>query len=198
MILKEYDLPFHTFMGGWQTDDKVIDDMMNYYDLNKENAIPGHSYDPELKKSSIKKEYKDSKDLYVNCEANYWPITSYLNLLGECTKKYLEKYTAADEHLYAWSIVENFNIQRYPIGGGFKEWHCERPNPSSLNRILVFMTYLNSCDGGTEFKNQDITIPATKGLTLIWPSDWTHIHRGVVSHTSEKTIVTGWFGFREF
>ena len=96
MILKEYDLPFHTFMGGWQTDDKVIDDMMNYYDLNKENAIPGHSYDPELKKSSIKKEYKDSKDLYVNCEANYWPITSYLNLLGECTKKYLEKYWKQD------------------------------------------------------------------------------------------------------
>ena len=48
-----------------------------------------------------------------------------------------------------------------------------------------------------EFKNQGITIPATKGLTLIWPSEWTHTHKGVISHTSEKYIVTGWFGFNE-
>ena len=59
------------------------------------------------------------------------------------------------------------------------------------------MTYLNSCDGGTDFKNQGITIPATKGLTLIWPSEWTHTHKGIISNTSEKYIVTGWFGFKE-
>jgi len=34
-----------------------------------------------------------------------------------------------------------------------------------------------------------------KGLTLIWPADWTHHHRGVVSPTQEKYIITGWFSF---
>jgi hypothetical protein len=31
-----------------------------------------------------------------------------------------------------------------------------------------------------------------KGLTLIWPADWTFTHRGVPSPTQEKIITTGW------
>ena len=58
------------------------------------------------------------------------------------------------------------------------------------------MTYLNNVDnGGTEFLFQKLKIPAKKGLTLIWPSDFTHTHRGVVSKTQEKYIVTGWMNY---
>ena len=58
------------------------------------------------------------------------------------------------------------------------------------------MTYLNDVeDGGTEFKHQDITTPAEKGLTLIWPSGWTHVHRGQISNRKEKYIITGWYAF---
>ena len=36
------------------------------------------------------------------------------------------------------------------------------------------MTYLNDVpDGGTHFKYQELTAPAKKGLTLIWPTDFT-------------------------
>ena len=37
-----------------------------------------------------------------------------------------------------------------------------------------------------------IKTKAKKGLTLIW-LDFTHTHKGVVSKTKEKYIVTGWF-----
>jgi hypothetical protein len=58
------------------------------------------------------------------------------------------------------------------------------------------MTYLNDLDdGGTEFYHQKLTIKAEKGLTLIWPVDWTHLHRGQISYTKEKTITTGWLSF---
>ena len=58
------------------------------------------------------------------------------------------------------------------------------------------MTYLNNVkDGGTEFKYQNITAPAHKGLTLIWPAIWTHTHRGQISQTESKTIITGWFSY---
>ena len=61
-------------------------------------------------------------------------------------------------------------------------------------RSLVFMTYLNDVeDGGTEFLYQNLTIPAKKGLTLIWPAFFTHTHKGQISKTKEKYIVTGWF-----
>ena len=68
--------------------------------------------------------------------------------------------------------------------------------PSAI-RHLAFMTYLNDVqdEGGTEFYYQRLKSPARKGLTLIWPVDWTHLHRGVVSPTEEKYIITGWFSF---
>jgi hypothetical protein len=59
------------------------------------------------------------------------------------------------------------------------------------------MTYLNDVfEGGeTEFYYQNIKVNARKGLTLVWPADWTHTHRGLVSNTQEKYIVTGWLNY---
>ena len=60
------------------------------------------------------------------------------------------------------------------------------------------MTYLNDVTdaGGTEFFHQDTTVTPRKGLTLIWPSDWTFTHRGVPSPTQEKIVTTGWFNYQ--
>jgi hypothetical protein len=83
-------------------------------------------------------------------------------------------------------------------GEGFYEWHCERGGYPASHRVLVYMTYLNDVEnGGTEFKFQKIKIDAKKGLTLIWPSDFTHTHRGIISNEEEKYIITGWFSFIE-
>ena len=43
-------------------------------------------------------------------------------------------------------------------------------------------------------KRTKVETEGKKGLTLIWPADWTHTHRGVISQTKEKTIITGWIG----
>ena len=32
---------------------------------------------------------------------------------------------------------------------------------------------------------------------MIWPTDWKNIHRGIVSETKEKMIITGWYNFDE-
>jgi hypothetical protein len=81
-----------------------------------------------------------------------------------------------------------------------KVWHCENDFKSMLNydRCLVFMTYLNDVeDGGTSFKYQNIDMPAQKGLTVMWPAYWTHMHKGIVSDTKEKYIATGWLNYIE-
>ena len=76
---------------------------------------------------------------------------------------------------------------------------CERTNPCGDvgRRLLVFMTYLNDVeDGGeTEFLYQNLKVKPEKGKTLIWPSEWTHTHRGLTSKSESKFIVTGWFEF---
>jgi len=62
---------------------------------------------------------------------------------------------------------------------------------------LVFMTYLNDVtDGGeTQWLYQEKQIQPKKGLTVLWPTDFTHTHRGVVSPTQPKTIATGWYNY---
>jgi hypothetical protein len=60
------------------------------------------------------------------------------------------------------------------------------------------MLYLNDVDdGGTEFKYQKLILKAKKGNLVIWPAEFTHTHRGVVSKTKEKYIATGWFRMRQ-
>jgi hypothetical protein len=57
------------------------------------------------------------------------------------------------------------------------------------------MVYLNTVnDGGhTEFYYQNHFEDPVQGKLVIWPSDWTHLHRGIVSETETKYILTGWF-----
>ena len=58
-------------------------------------------------------------------------------------------------------------------------------------------TYLNNVKvgGETEFKYQNLKVKPKKGLSLIWPTDFTHVHRGIVAPKEDKWIVTGWFKF---
>jgi hypothetical protein len=95
-----------------------------------------------------------------------------------------------------YGITEGVSIQHYkPPIQGFHSWHCERSHPS--DRHLVFMTYLNDVtdNGETEFLYQKFKVKPKKGLTLIWPVDWTYTHRGIKSPTQDKYIVTGWLSF---
>ena len=59
------------------------------------------------------------------------------------------------------------------------------------------MTYLNDVsDGGeTEFFHQKLKVKPVKGKTVLWPTDFTHLHRGITSPTEDKYIATGWFNF---
>jgi hypothetical protein len=41
------------------------------------------------------------------------------------------------------------------------------------------------------FIYQGVITKPRRGLTVIWPADWTHTHRGIPSPTQEKYIVTG-------
>ena len=93
-------------------------------------------------------------------------------------------------------MTEGFNIQRYlPPEQGFKAFHMERQSILTSKRLFVFMLYLNTVNdkGGTEFKYYNHIEKAEAGKLLIWPPDFTHTHRGVVSPTEKKYIITGWY-----
>jgi prolyl 4-hydroxylase len=125
--------------------------------------------------------------------------TEYMAELERCVNAYKQEYVWCDNEMDRWGVNSDVKIQMYPPGGGYFIWHAERCNALGNigRRFLVFMTYLNDVDDGgeTEFYYQKVKFKPKKGLTLIWPADWTHTHRGIVSNSKTKFIVTGWFEF---
>lgn len=186
-----------SFIGSYLLDDTTIcDDLINYFYLHKEKQCTGQT--TRFGNTYVDKEIKDSIDIgiYFNDESDVWK--RYLQENQNFCTDYAQNFKYADGYA-PWGITGYTNIQYYPPGGGYKEWHTERTSidPDTVTRHLVFMTYLNDVtEGGeTEFYYQKIKIKPIKGLTLIWPADWTHTHRGIPSKTQEKFILTGWYNF---
>ena len=194
--MNEFALDKSTLMGGWYMPVELCDDILKYYNSNKDlqyKGVAGSGGAGKPHSNVADLNTKDSIDMMVDEDNISEPFESYRLLLQECLDNYIKKYEDVNNNK-RFNINEPYNIQYYKIGGGFKIWHFE--NAGRRDRLLAFMTYLNDIeDGGTEFKYQGLTTPAKKGLTLIWPANWTHTHRGQISKTKEKYIVTGWYTF---
>lgn len=187
--MKEYKLPFESFVAGYMAPKKLCDDIVKYYKDNKNKQYVG-----TVSTFQVLKNVKESTDIMIRPEDTFKPFDEYRKHLQQCIEEYQKKYTSVG--MYAkFNIAQPYLIQHYPKGGGFKTWHFENAGyPQIIKRKIVFMTYLNNApNAGTQFKYQKLTTPCKKGLTLIWPAEFTHTHRGVISDTHEKTIITGWF-----
>jgi hypothetical protein len=183
-----------SFIGAWYLPDvQVCDELIRFF-KQSDKQHPGI-----IGEGIVDKNTKDSIDVIVPFAEFERPVMRrYLNMLMVVVRAYVNKYERAGE-TGNWYITEAINIQYYQPGGGYPAWHTERTSNRIpfVNRHLVFMTYLNDVydQGGTEFLYQKLTVRPKKGLSLIWPTDWTHTHRGIISPTEEKYIITGWFDF---
>jgi len=128
-----------------------------------------------------------------------FPIEEFKSKINSSLKRYKEKYIQIN-NINKWDIYPRFNIQRYHPGEAYFGWHCEK-NTKDVDyikeRMLVWTVYLNTVtDGGNlEFQSPYMKIPAVEGRLCIFPAEWTHTHRGVVSKTQTKYIITGWFNY---
>jgi hypothetical protein len=189
-MLKEHTINnLDNFICGWYLNDNYLfEDIIRFHNQspNKQDGIAGGVVNFSVKKS---------KDLILPRESDLY--CRYINHLQLCLDLYVEKYKSAADTA-EWADLENINIQHYNAGDAYFGWHCERSGVNSQlnNRHLVFLTYLNDVDdaGETEFLYQKIKVKPQKGLTLIWPADWTFTHRGIPSN-NDKYIVTGWLSF---
>ena len=188
----EYKLSKSSFIGGWFIDEKICDNLIEYFKKNP-NKRKGQIFDNN--KAVINKDVKDSTEVSFTPNTQIKEWLDYQTELQKILNLYLKKYPDANE-VAEFSILQNTNLQHYKVGAGYTSYHTERMCTGDCLRHLVFMTYLNDVEnGGTEYKNQKIKLPAKKGLTVIWPTDWTHTHRGVISKTQDKYIITGWFNY---
>ena len=186
------------FIKEYFLDDlSICDELINLH-TNSDKKAQGHS--GGIIQPNIKKSTDISLNPYDVNISNIDFVKKYFNNLQEITNKYIKEYYFCNE-TNPWGIVESYNIQHYKPNEGYFAWHCERSSnvmPRN-NRHLTWMTYLNDLtdEGGTEFYYQKLKIKPQKGKTVIFPCDWTHTHRGVVSQTQDKYIITGWFNFTD-
>jgi|TARA_R100001530_G_scaffold6519_3_gene7579 hypothetical protein len=179
-----------TFIYQSKVSTKICKDILKYYHDNQDKVLEG------IVGMGIDKDVKESKDISIQPDFNDYPFNEYKNQLQKCIDKYRKKYPELDSLLQRWAITEAYNIQCYKPGGGFKKIHCERGCVHSSPRVLVFMTYLNTVkDAGTSWPKQKFTSDCVIGSTLIWPTDWTHSHVGIINKKKKKCVITGWYGF---
>jgi hypothetical protein len=178
------------FLHAQKIGNNSVKEIIKFWNKNKKTAIDG-----VIGNKVVNKDIKSSKDIFIlpNEFENKIPI--YAKDLRKLAVTYFRKYPELDNP--NWGVTEACNIQYYKPKEGFGGVHYERSHIyPGRDRLLVWMTYLtNNPDGGTYFKYQDFYCPAIKGLTLIWPADFTFTHCGVIDYNLPKHIITGWFSY---
>jgi prolyl 4-hydroxylase len=189
--LKNIDCSPH-FIGSWNLQHlKLCDDLITYFELNISKQKKGRSG------AGLNENIKKSVDIciepYEIQSLNNEVFKSYFEALFLCYKDYLLQWPFLNSFANTLEIG-SFNIQRYQAGEHFQHIHSERTSIETLHRIFAWMTYLNDVDDGgtTLFTHYDLEIKPQKGLTLIWPAEWTHAHKGNVLRSGSKYIITGW------
>lgn len=180
-----------TFIGQWYLEDlNTCDALIDFFKTSEEKK------QGLLGGKILRKDVKDSIDIGVE-KLPQDLYTRYFDQLKVIIDQYIDRYEYA--LMAPFNFTQPGNIQYYAPGMGFHLYHCERTevHPHIATRHLVYMTYLNDVDDGgeTDFYYQKLKIKPRKGLTLIWPADWTHTHRGITSNTQEKYIITGWLNY---
>ena len=111
---------------------------------------------------------------------------------------YVKKYSILNT-IKPHTLSSVYRLQKTEIGGGYHNWHCEVSSINFSSRIAAWSIYLNDVDEGgeTEFLYYPMRIAAKAGTLCIFPSGYTHTHRGNPPISNEKYILTSWIDLIE-
>jgi hypothetical protein len=165
------------------------EDLINIFEKNNKYQVEG------LIGNGINKSVKESTDFHFDddnlkiVQRIYGErIPDMLDAMLVEMYKYMDQFPIFEMTTVS---IDSFNLQKYEPGQGFHKWHYE--STTDKIRLFVWMIYLNDVpDGGTQFMMQERTVKAEQGKLLFFPADWTYTHKGEVSNTTTKYILTGW------
>ena len=181
-FVKEYEIE----------DPSVCDKLIEYFDSH-----------PDVTSADNKNNFmrKDAV-LYVRPEVAW--MQGIYKLIVDTIEPSIRQY-GDDFDLWRYDPHEGcIKIQKTLPGGGFHTWHCEDTGPTIAyaSRKAVWTLYLNDVEEGgeTEFLHQSLRVPAKKGKLAIFPTTYTHMHRGNPPLSGVKYIATGWLhhNFEEY
>jgi hypothetical protein len=133
-----------------------------------------------------------SKFFYPEINIRYIGNNFIHEFWTNCYLPYAKKYSILAE--FAKHKIYDAKLQKISVGGGYHNWHAETMDKAGRDRLLAFMLYLNDVDEGgeTEFLYLKKRFQPKANRLLLWPSGFTHTHRGNPPLSNDKMIVTGW------
>lgn len=142
---------------------------------------------------------KDDTSLFLSSEQMQVDKRIAFDFIQEFWKTayslYSEKYSVLKNS--GGHSIYYLKLQKTLPGQGYHTWHYESSAREVCQRLLTFILYLNDVEEGgeTEFLYLGKRIKPTTGTLILWPTSFTHTHRGNPPLNEIKYILTGWIEF---
>jgi len=168
---------------------RIITDIEKFFETSpKENVQLGAAQTPFLEFSRL--------DYSLNANQHLPKAAEVVDAaLQRCIQAYASEFFVIKQ---VNASTKEVKLQKTPPRGGYHFWHCENFNKETANRALAWMIYLNDIprgEGETEFIWQKLRVQPEAGKCLIWPTQFTHTHRGNPVYSTSKFIATGWYTY---
>ena len=170
---------------------------MNNYILKKDNLIDKKTCEQiiDFFKLKLNKDELDTPRNYeyfdIRKDNNYFSIID--NCFDKLFKEYLIIYPEIEFTENQFTVLE-YRFKKFPPGKNYETWHSEH-SLKYPHRILNFMLYLSDHNCGTKFF-RDITIKSSSGRGVLFPSYFTHTHKGLMCpDKKDRYIITGYLTF---
>ena len=180
----------------------------NLINIFNEKESQNKTYFSRITKNVISKNIRNSTSICINDipEIYYNTLTKKLKEAFELYLLHIKKYNINLQWINNKNlkIVETYmNLNKYIKNIGFYTFHNDSNIPWENRivngrivngfRFLTFIWYLNDVNEGGQTEFIDGTkITATQGKLLLFPSNWTYVHKGNIPISSDKYIIVGW------
>ena len=149
----------------------------------------------ENEASHLQDQYSNNliaKDKYeIDLQSAHRICQKVLPKLSPPVEDYLKTYSLLGQSKF---LLYDCKLKKIPPGHGFHAWHYESAGYDQVGRVFVVQLYLNDdFEGGeTEFLYQNKREQAKRGDVLIFPTNFTHVHRGNTPIGGTKYLLTSW------
>ena len=171
------------FVEKYIIEDNICDGLLNYYEKNKD-------YRQTDKNASSVFIYPHNK--------NQW-VRAHEAAVIQCMKEYCAKYVIKNS---SFGLDRNSAITCFSASTGHPNYFYGRnalvhAGNVIASRVLAYVTYLNDIgEGGeTAFLWQKLKIKPKKGLTLFWPTEFTHSYKHLAAPKEKKYLITGFINY---
>jgi hypothetical protein len=151
-----------------------------------ENALSEEYCDAIIEKSiPLLKEDNDRHPW--NFKYHYLKYDDILTkVMNDVLQSYITLYPEIDKTPDRWTMSD-IVFKQFDPGKFYDGWHSEQSFKYST-RLLCVIFYLSDHNCGTEFYNGEVVL-SKKGRALIFPTSWTHTHRGQQCLDNKKRYI---------